>query len=318
MSVVLVTGGTGFLGGHLVPLLQAQGHEVRTISRGEGATHRGSILDQNVLERAVEGCEVVFHLAGRVDRGRNAFESLRRLHVHGTVAVIEAAAAAGVRRVVYASTSGTVAVGKDPLHFHTESDPSPAEIVARWPYYATKLEAEEAAIEVTRNLPIELICLNPSLLLGPGDARRSSTGDVADLLAGQVPAVPSGGVSFVDVRDVADVAVRAMTLGEDGSRYLLASANWPLSRFFQEIARIGGVRAPRLPAPDLPIRWLARATAPLFEGLGMKPPLDPVSIEMAQHYWYLDAGKATQVLRFSPRDPTHTLEATVVWLRTHA
>jgi dihydroflavonol-4-reductase len=298
-----------------VPLLQREGHEVRTISRGEGATHRGSILDPKVLDDAVDSCEFVFHLAGRVDRGRHAFESLRQLHVDGTVAVLEAAAAAGVRRVVYASTSGTVAVGKDPLHVHTEDDPSPAAVVAPWPYYATKLQAEQAALEVARNLPLTLICLNPSLLLGPGDERSSSTGDVADLLAGQVPAVPSGGVSFVDVRDVADVAVRAMALGDDGQRYLLGAANWPLSRFFSEIASIGGVAPPRLPAPDLPTRLLARATAPLFEGLGIQPPLDPVSVEMAQHFWYLDAGRATKVLKFAPRDPLSTLVDTVSWLR---
>lgn len=316
MANVLVTGGTGFLGGKVVQRLRDAGHDVRVLARSPGATHRGSILDPAVLHAAVSGCEFVFHLAGRVDRGRDAWERLRSLHVDGTVAVVEAAADAGVARVVYASTSGTVAVGRDPLKFYTEEDPPPTKIVARWPYYATKLAAEEAAFEAAARLGVSLVSLNPSLLLGPGDVRGSSTTDVADLLAGRVPAIPGGGLSFVDVRDVADVAVAAMETGRSGERYLLGTANWSLGRFFETVAELGGVRPPRLRAPGRPTRWLAHASAGIFERLGRRAPLDPISVEMAQHFWYLDASKAVRELGFTPRRPEDTLRDTIEWLRS--
>lgn len=310
--MILVTGGTGFLGREVVRALDG---DVRVLARSEGATHRGSVLDREALDRAVEGCTAVIHLAGSVDRGRNAWDRLRELHVDGTISVLEASARAGVQRVVYASTSGTVAVGTDPLVFHTEDHPPPTAIVASWPYYATKLDAERAAFETAERLGLDLIAINPSLLLGPGDSGGSSTTDIADLLAGRVPAVPDGGLSFVDVRDAALVFVAALERGRPGERYLIGSANWSLDRFFRQIAALADVKAPRLRAPGGPTRWLARTTAPWFERLGMRPPLDPVSVEMAQHYWYLDAAKAIRELGFDPRDPDETLRDTIDWLR---
>ena len=314
MRRVLVTGGTGFLGRHLVARLQPD-VEVRILARSDGATHRGSILDRARLAEAMRDCDGVFHLAGRVDWSRHALPALRALHVEGTAAVIETAAQLGVQRVVYASTSGTIAVGRDPLHLATEEDPAPTQQVANWPYYATKLEAEQVALERAEALGVACVCVNPSLLLGPGDVRRSSTGDVVDLLEGRVPAIPSGGLSFVDVRDVAEVMVTAWTRGTPGERYLLGAANWSLDRFFEEIARIGGVRKPRLRAPDRLTRLLAGATAPLFERVGRSAPLKPVVIEMSQAFWYLDASKAVSALDFSPRDPLETLRDTIADIR---
>ena len=99
---VLVTGGTGFLGRHTVRALTAHGAEVRVLARGDAATHRGSVLDGQAVRRAADQCDVVVHLAGRVDRDRSALGALRSLHVEGTRAVLRASADAGVRRVVYA------------------------------------------------------------------------------------------------------------------------------------------------------------------------------------------------------------------------
>ena len=318
MRRALVTGGTGFLGLHVVHALESRGVEVVTVARGAGATHRGSILDPALLERAMNGCDAVFHLAGRVDRSRHAMAVLTELHVHGTLAVLEAAARAGISRVVYASTSGTIAVSRDPLKFHTEQDPPPTDLVAGWPYYATKLQAEQAAFRSAASLDLERVSVNPSLLLGPEDHRGSSTTDVADVLQGRVPALPSGGLSFVDVRDVATAAVSAWERGTPGARYLLGAANWSLDRFIGTVAELGGVRAPRWRAPDRPVRWLARMSAPVFERMSLHPPLDPISIEMSQHFWYFDSGLAQRELAFLPRDPTETLRETIAWLRSEA
>lgn len=312
---VLVTGGTGFLGRHTVAALHDAGAQTRILARGSGATHRGSVLDPTTLEEAIDGCEAVLHLAGRVDRDRSARDALTRLHVDGTLAVLDAAARAGVRRVVYASTSGTIAVTRDPRALPDETWPYPDALVAGWPYYATKVAAERAALDRAATLPLDLVVLNPSLLLGPGDTGGSSTNDVADLLAGRTPAVPSGTINFVDVRDVASAFVRAVEAGTPGSRYLLGAANWTLRRFADTVCSLGGVSAPRFSAPDRPSRWLARATAPLFRATGRPPPLHPVTVEMAQHSWTFRWDKATRELGFRPRSPHETLSDTIADLR---
>jgi dihydroflavonol-4-reductase len=208
-----------------------------------------------------------------------------------------------------------VAVAKDPRP-RDEAAGAPAGILAGWPYYRSKLYAERAALD--RNGPgFEVIAVNPSLLLGPGDVNGSSTGDVAQLLEQKVPVVPAGGLSFVDARDAAAGMILAMERGGPGERYLLSAANMSIEAFFGRLERISGVPAPRLRMPRS--IGLARAGAHLLERvqkhLPMDLPLDPISAEMGQHFWYVDSTKARRELGWEPRDPLITLSETVDDLR---
>ncbi len=308
---VLVTGATGFLGTHLVRLLAQQGHEVVPFARSLG----GDVLDAASVSRAARGCEGVFHCAGKVSRRRQDAEALYRLHVDGTRTVLDACAAAGVRRAVIASTSGTVAVSEGE-HVGIESDPAPIGILARWPYYRSKLFAERAALEQNRD-GFEVVSVNPSLLLGPGDANGSSTEDVRLFLEGAVPAVPAGGLSFVDVRDAADAMVRAMNRGRAGERYLVGACNLTVAELFARLSRISGVRAPWVPMPRS--RHVAAFGADLVERfaarLGVPTRVDSVSVQMAQCFWYVDSGKAERELGWVARDPGVTLQDTITDLR---
>ncbi len=309
----LVTGATGFLGTHLVRALQAQGHDVVPFARSLG----GDVLDPASVSRAATGCEGVFHCAGKVSRRREDAEELYRLHVEGTTNVLDACAAAGVRRAVVASTSGTVAVS-DVEHLGSESNPPPIGILARWPYYRSKLFAERAALERNRD-GFEVVSINPSLLLGPGDVHGSSTEDVRLFLESAVPAVPAGGLSFVDVRDAADAMCRAMERGRGrpGERYLVGGCNLSVADFFGRLSRISGVRAPWVPMPRS--RRLASVGASLVERVaarvGVPTRVDAVSVEMAQCFWYVDSSKAERELDWSPRDPGITLHDTIGDLR---
>ncbi len=308
----LVTGATGFLGSHLVSTLRARGHDVVAFSRSSG----GSVLDGEAVERAARGCEGAFHCAGKVSRDEHDAEELYRLHVEGTKTALEACKQAGVKRVVVASSSGTIAISDDPDHVATESDETPIGLIARFPYYRSKLFAERAALAM--NQPgFEVVCVNPSLLLGPGDARGSSTEDVRLLLERRVPAVPPGGASFVDARDAALGMVLAMERGKAGERYLLTACNITLRELFARVARIAGIPAPSLPLPRAP--QLARAGAKLLDRVarrvGAQLPIDPVSLEMAQYYWYCSSEKAERDLGWTHRDPNETLADTVRDLR---
>ena len=324
MSRTLVTGATGFLGRHLVTQLREAGHEVVALCRKYepslvdlGAeVRRGDILDAASVRAAAEGCEVLFHCAGKVSRRPEDAEELYRVHVDGTKITLDAARVAGVKRVVLASTSGVVAVTEDADEVRNEEAPTPTELLAKWPYYRSKLYAERAAFD--RSGPsFEVVSVNPTLLLGPGDVHGSSTGDVVQFLEKKVPFVPAGGMSFVDARDAAAALILAMEKGRAGERYLVSAANLTIEAFFGRLSRLSGVQGPRVKTPRSML--LARAGVGIMERLAKHVPaagsVDRISAEMAQCFWYVDSSKAQRELGWTARDPGETLAETVEDLR---
>jgi nucleoside-diphosphate-sugar epimerase len=319
---VLVTGATGFLGEHLCRVLVEQGHAVRGLARSRsailadlGVEHvRGDVLEGPELDRALAGASAVFHLAGAVSRDPDDAQRMMRLHVDGTRRVLERMAAAGVRRMILASTSGTIGVSKQE-EILDETAPYAERIVAGWPYYASKIYQERLAFEHGPRLGIEVVAVNPSLLLGPGDRRLSSTGDVRKLMKRQIPVAPQGGVSFVDARDAALATAAALERGRAGERYLMGAANWTMKEFFARIGRVANVAPPRLRLPARVNRWGASLVEEIYRHRGKEPPVDRISVEMAEHFWWIDSSKAERELGFAPRDPQLTLVDTVAYLR---
>jgi dihydroflavonol-4-reductase len=345
---ILVTGATGFLGQHLVSALLEAGvapSRLRLLGRRFPASQRqlaasgvqlleASLAgdegaDAGLLDRAVAGCTLVYHLAGQVSRRRQGDTArlLHQLHVDGTRRLGQAILArAPGARLVLASTSGTIAVSHRPpaevTHLVDEQAPYPLEAVARWPYYLSKIYQEQTALDLHRRHGLELVVCNPSLLLGPGDERDSSTGDVLAFLMREIPAVPEGGMSFVDVRDTAAAFVAAADAGRSGQRYLLGAANWTLAQFFGRLERLSGVRAPRLAVPRRLTSWMQRGLRALEDlgalgplGQGDAPAMDPVSAEMATACWWFSSARAEEELGFRPRDPGETLADTLRDLR---
>jgi nucleoside-diphosphate-sugar epimerase len=322
--VTLVTGGTGFLGSHLVRLLVSEGvKNLRVLSTSAPAwlgelgveTLEGSITSPEVAARAVEGAAEIYHLAGRVSRDRRDAHEMYALHVEGTRTLCEAATAAGVKSIVMASTSGTIAVTEDGDIVPDEDWPTPVEIISRWPYYASKLYQERVALQNFSGKGRRLVVMNPSLLLGPGDERLSSSKVVLDFLARKIVSVPKGGLSFVDARDAARAFHAAMQSGRHGERYLLGSANWTFAEFFGRLGRVTKVPGPFVSLPSKLAVAGARAFDSLLRHWNVAPPVELDEIEMAEHFWYLDDTKARRELGFAPRDPSETLLDTVKYVR---
>jgi dihydroflavonol-4-reductase len=326
MATVLVTGATGFLGRHTVRALRARGHAVRAMARnpprdaqaqlGEGVTiSRGDVLDPATLTAAMAGVEAVVHLAGMVSRRPEDAEELYRAHVLGTRAVLTAARATGARKVVYASTSGTVGISDEP-RVATERDDAPVRWLSRFGYYRAKWLAEKEALAAS-GPGFEVASVNPSLLLGPGDAYGSSTDDVRKFLDRSIPAAPRGGIAFVDARDAAESVALALDRGRGGERYLINAANMTVRDFFGRLERISGVRGPTLGLPKS--RMAALAGNAVFsravKAIGGEPPVDAASVEMGQLFWYVSSEKAERELGWSARDPNETLADTVRDLR---
>lgn len=322
----LITGGTGFLGRHLVDqLLDRDDTDVRVLTRSynrELAERgveivEGSLDSESDLERAVDGVDRVYHLAGKVDRRPDHAHEMFELHVDGTRRLLEAADRAGVERAVVASTSGTVGVSESPDRVATEESPTREDLVRDWPYYLSKIYAERVCRDVADERDIEVVVMRPTLLLGPGDERESSIGDVVLFMKRKIPATMSGGISFVDARDAADGFIRAMEDGEAGESYLLGQANMSLADFFERLEVITGISAPKMPLPDSLMVSGAKLLDTASRMAGRESDIDPVSVEMGQYYWYIDSSKAMGQLGWEPRDADETLRDTVRWIEKH-
>jgi dihydroflavonol-4-reductase len=297
------------------------GHEVRAMVRDARARLdpraekvEVALTDVPRLKDVLSGVDAILHLAGKVSRDPADSAALHAIHVEGTMKLLDAAEAAGVRRLVLASTSGTIAVQEDARRPATEADSPPFELIGRWPYYTSKHLQEQEVLRRDQANRLEAVILNPSLLLGPGDERMSSTKDVLDILHGELLALTEGTMALVDVRDCAAPFVAALSSGRRGHRYLLNGANMKVRTFAERVALAGGVSAPKV---TLSPAW-ARRSAKLLEGLayavGQRSPVDAVSVDMATHHWGCDATKARRELGFAPRDPQETIVATVRYL----
>jgi dihydroflavonol-4-reductase len=323
-GITLVTGASGFLGAHLIRELVERGAgPLRAMQSGEPPSWlaargvevvRGSVTSPDAVARALDGVDRVYHLAGLVSFKPADAHRMYQVHVDGTRTLCKAAASAGVRRLVLSSTSGTIAVSKHADHALDESCPAPVELIGRWPYYTSKLYQEETARRACGD-GVELVILNPSLLFGPGDDRLSSTRLILQFLGREIAMTPPGGLNFVDVRDVAKAFVAAMERGTPGERYLLGGANWTLAELFGRLERLTKVPGPLLRGRGNLTLWAARAQAALYRQWGKTPPIEPTSVDMAEHHWFFDSGKAARDLGFAARDPTDTLYDTVRYLR---
>lgn len=326
MTEILVTGATGFLGRHVVAgLLEAGRAPVRVLCRGAQPwaddprveAVQGDIRDPDAVRKALAGTRVVLHLAGMVTRGPDAGGLLKEVLVGGTRHVCEAALASPGTRIVLASSSGTFAVGREPV-VYDESAPYVEQVAARWPYYLAKIEQEKLALGYAERDGLDVVVLNPSILLGPGDVHRSSTNDVRVFLEGKIPNVPSGGLNFVDVRDSAAAFVAAIDKGRRGQRYLLGGHNMSIRDFFRLLESVSGIRGPRLVLPE----WLARAGALLMRKAGRLTgsefPIDDTSVQMGYRFWYCDNTRAGKDLGFEVRPAEETIRDTIDFIRSEA
>lgn len=320
---ILITGGTGFLGTHIVRQfidvgetnLKVMASHVPTWMKDAGVKAvEGSVTDRDDVAKACKNVSAIFHLAGKVSRDNGDAMSMNNVHLNGTRILCEAATEAGISTMVLASSSGTIAVSEDE-QVVDETYPQPVDLITRWAYYASKYYQERAALENFKGEGQRLVILNPSLLLGPGDERLSSTKPVLDFLGKKVPYCPGGGLNFVDVRDAAAAFINALEKGEHQEKYLLGAANMTFEQFFGRIERLSGVAAPRLHVPK---KWAVAGSgmiSSLYKNWGRASPVMPNEVEQAECFWYFDWSKAEEKLGFQPRDPQETLQDTISYLR---
>lgn len=321
---ILVTGGTGFLGRHLIQQLVESGEKkinVLTRSFDEGLAElgvtqiEGSLLDGDALKRALKNVKQVYHLAGRVERDPSSAHLMYELHVDGTRHLLDRILDTKVEKIVVASTSGTVGVSKFDDYIADDDSPTVEEVVSKWPYYLSKIYAERVCERYIREYDLPIVMMRPTLLLGPGDERKSSTEDVEKFLNGDIPSVPSGGLSFVDVRDVANAFILAMESGGAGDTFLLGAQNLTVESFFDELATLSGKAAPKLHLPQNAAVFSAKVLDSAMKFFGKRASVDPVSVDMSGYYWYINSENAETKLGWIPREPRLTLRDTIKDIR---
>lgn len=320
---ILITGGTGFLGTHIVQqLLDAGEKNLRVMASNVPAWMTdagveaavGSVTDRETVADAVKDVSGIFHLAGKVSRDNNDAAAMNKVHVEGTRLLCEAAKEAGVQTMVLASSSGTIAVSEDEQIFD-ETFPQPVDVISQWAYYASKYYQERTALENFDGDGRKLVILNPTLLLGLDDERLSSTKIVLDFLAKKIPYSPGGGLSIVDVRDTATAFIAALEKGNHQEKYLLGSANMTFAEFFGRLERLSGVAAPMIKMPKKLAMAGSSVIESVFKHWGKASPVATNEVEQAEHFWYFDSSKAEAELGFAPRDPQETLNDTIGYLR---
>jgi dihydroflavonol-4-reductase len=260
MSVAAVTGASGFIGSAVVRALLAQGRKVRALvePRADLANLEGldvelvecDVTDEDALSRGLSGAGSLFHLAAIYKLWTPNPEPLFRVNVEGTTAVLLAAQAARVARVVF--TSSIMAVGLDERAGREQSidESQPFSMFdLAGTYTLTKYVSERVALRFARaGLP--LVVVNPAMPFGPGDRAPTPTGQIIlRFLKGEVPALAAGGLSVIDVDDVAEGHLLAEQKGRVGERYILSAHHPTLADFAARVGRIGGVRIPKLTLP---------------------------------------------------------------------
>jgi dihydroflavonol-4-reductase len=309
---VLVTGASGFIGGHLCRVLLAQGHQVRAFHRPTSdlrlladlpVEHAlGDLTQPETLDAALEGIDVVFHAAALL--GSNNPARHYAITVEGTRTLLHVALRAGVQRVVH--TSSAVALGVPPRPFRTAASPNyvmdethtwnyPPQ---RWPYAYAKYLAE---MEVQRAVAQGLDCVivNPTLVLGAGDHYRLNRSIIIQVARRRIPFLTSGGLNAVHIHDVVDGHLLALERGRRGERYILGGENLSLVNLVSKIASTCAVSPPILWVPAGLVRALSTAMKVLQSFVPL--PADVETIALAGYHFYYSNNKAFVHLGYTPR-----------------
>lgn len=323
MIQVFVTGGTGFIGSHVVRLLLQEGYTVKALVRSSSNLENLRGLDVEIIQgylndpnlsQQMQGCQYLFHVAAHYSLWQKDRELLYRHNVLGTRHVLASGQKAGIERTVYTSSVAAIGVGTSGK-IVDETHQSPLEKLVG-DYKKSKFLAEQAAIEAA-NAGQEVVIVNPSSPIGPLDIKPTPTGNIIlRFLRRQMPFYLDTGLNFIDVRDVAWGHLLALQKGKSGDRYILGNQNLTLKQLLDQLARLTGLKAPQQAVPawlPLGVAWVdEKILAPL--GKSPSVPLD--GVRMAQQPMYYDASKAVRELGLPQSDLTTALKDAVDWFMT--
>ncbi|MFL5356459.1 SDR family NAD(P)-dependent oxidoreductase [Archangium sp.] len=317
---VLVTGATGLIGNAIAHRLVAQGKTVRALVRdtdkakrllpAEVELVRGDVTDPESLPAAMRGAERLFHTAGMPEQWQPDETIFDKVNRQGTVNVLKAALAAGVKRVVYTSTMDVFGAPRGGTLVETNIDPHPKPTA-----YERSKQAAEREAEAIRQQGLDVVYVNPAAVYGPSPVHVGLNSIFLQVLNREAPALPPGGVSVAYVDGVTDVHLAAAERGASGERFLVADAHVSSRELATEIIRAaGGGNVPPI-APELMMKLLANVSAPLARTFGFKPLIAPGQLSFLLWDARVDSSKARRELSFQPTPLAEGVARTVTFLR---
>ncbi len=321
----LVTGSTGFVGANLVRELLNDGAAVRVLVRSQAPRTTiegldveevlGDLLDRDSLKRALEGCQVLYHVAARYSLSSRDAAGMYGANVDGTRNILEVALELGIERAVYTSTVGALGIPKHGLPGNEDTPVSLEEMVG--PYKRSKFLAEREAERIA-GLGLPVVIVNPSAPIGPWDVKPTPTGRmIVDYLMGKMFGYFHTGLNLVHVRDVARGHILAAQKGRVGEKYILGNQNLTLHEIFKMLEQISGIRAPRWRIP-YPIAILTACASELCARLGSQEPQIPLAaVRMAGKMMFFDSSKAIRDLQLPQTPVDEAIQEAVEWYWAH-
>jgi dihydroflavonol-4-reductase len=319
----LLTGASGFVGSAVARTLLARGHRLRLLVRRtsdrrnlaglDAELVEGDLTDSDSLARAVAGCRYVFHVAADYRLWVPDAAAMLAANVDGTRAVMRAAMAAGVERVVYCSSVAALGLHADGTPADEATPVGEADMIGA--YKRSKFLAEQAVMElVGEGLPAVIV--NPAGPVGPRDIKPTPTGRmILDAARGRIPAFVDTGLNVVHVDDVAEGHALALERGTVGQKYILGSENLMLGELLALVARSVGRKPPTIRLPMglvWPIAVGAEAVAKLT---GIEPMVTRDHAKMARKRMFFSSAKAQRELGSAPRGAVAAIGDAVAWFR---
>ena len=322
--LAFVTGATGFLGSHVARVLGEQGARLRLLVRAssnlknlqglDAETVTGDLRDPASLEKALAGCDTVFHVAADYRLWVRDPQQMYRANVDGTRALLDAARKNAVRRVVYTSSVATIGFTSNG---HTADEDSPVSLDDMIGHYKrSKFMAEQIALDAGRS-GMHVVTVNPTTPVGEQDVKPTPTGRIVlDFLKRKFPAYVETGLNLVDVRQCARGHVSALEHGKSGERYILGGENLTLKQILDKLAAITGLPSPKVKLPYI----FAFATGVIDETitgrmLNKEPRATVDAVRMGKKMMFATSAKAERELGWKIVPVDDALRRAVVWFR---
>jgi dihydroflavonol-4-reductase len=322
-----VTGATGFVGSAVAKQLLDAGETVRVLVRPNSnrrnledlpvEVFEGDLKDQRLLEKALHGCQALFHVAADYRLWAANSQEFYDTNVQGSQNIMLAAAETGVRRIVYTSSVATLGLNTDGTPADEETPSSLKTMIGH--YKRSKFLAEKAVKDLVHQLGLNIVIVNPSTPIGPRDIKPTPTGRVITMAAsGGMPAYVDTGLNIVHVDDVATGHLLAFEKGEIGERYILGGEDLTLREILKIVARLTHRRPPKIRLPHyavIPIAYFAQGWARFTRG---KEPMTTVDgIRMAKKHMFFSSNKAEQTLGYKFRPAQEALSDAIIWFQVN-
>jgi len=323
----LVTGGTGFVGSHLVRVLLERGEEVRCLTRRASRLDNlkelpvefvtGDLRDLDSLRKAMKACRVVYHCAADYRLWCKDPADMYAANVKGSNNVMQAAFDEGVERVVYTSTVGCLGLNHNGTPANEDTPVTVQDMIGH--YKRSKFLAEEIVHDWAKKKGLSVVIVNPSTPVGELDIKPTPTGKIiVDFLRGKMFGYVDTGMNLIDVRDCAEGHVLAAEKGKTGERYILGGRNLTLKEMFDALASVTDIASPGMKVPH----WVAETYARLenfwsIDVARREPDVPLESVKMSRHKMWFDASKAVRELGLRQSSVEGALERAVRWFEAN-